>query len=96
MDPRDMATGFVGAVVTTLAIALAPTLPGCSLPEREVYVQEPIPVPPRPDVPTVSAEDLDCLSDDAYRDLAERDAVMEAHIWRLESLLQTTHDGDAE
>ncbi|MCG5538960.1 hypothetical protein [Halorhodospira sp. 9622] len=92
MDPRDLLTAAVGLIVTTLAVALFPTLPGCALPEREVYVQEPVPVPPRPDVPTVAAGELECLSDDAYRALAERDAVLEAHIARLERLIRTTHE----
>ena len=92
MDPRDAANGAVGIVVTVLAIALATTLPGCAMPEREVYVQEPLPLPERPVVPTIPAEALECLDDETYRDLAERDAALEAHIARLEAIIETTHE----
>ena len=92
MDPRDLLTAAAGLIVTALAVALFPALPGCAMPEREVYVQEPLPLPERPVVPTIPAEALECLDDETYRDLAERDAALEAHIARLEAIIETTHE----
>ncbi len=92
IDSRPL---LVGLLVTVLSVALAPTLPGCASTE-EVYVQEPLPLPERPEVPTVPAEELSCLSDDAYADLAERDAALQGHISRLEQIIETTQDDGDE
>jgi hypothetical protein len=59
-----------------------------------VFVQEPLPLPDRPTVPTVSADDLQCLSDDAYESLAVRDQVRVEHIRRLEAIIRTTHPSE--
>ena len=68
-------------------------LAGCAGTDT-VYVQEPLPLPERPSLPTVPAKELSCLSDDAYADIAERDAVLKAHIRRLEAIIETTRDRD--
>jgi len=57
----------------------------------EVFVQEPLPLPDRPTVPTVSADDLQCLSDEAYEALAVRDQIRVEHIRRLEAVILSTH-----
>ncbi|MFP4146575.1 MAG: hypothetical protein ACLFSI_02550 [Halorhodospira sp.] len=92
IDPRPL---IVGILVTVASIALAPTLPGCASTE-EVYVQEPLPLPERPAVPTIPAEALSCLRDDVYADLAERDAALQGHISRLEQIIETTHEAPDE
>lgn len=75
----------------TLILAVA-LLSGCTLiPERTVYLQEPLPVPERPALPTVLADDLACLDAHTYTDLAVRDAVLRAHVERLEAIIETTH-----
>ncbi|WP_220349040.1 hypothetical protein, partial [Alkalilimnicola ehrlichii] len=54
---------------------LALLLSGCALiPERTVYLQEPLPVPERPLLPTWTADDVQCLDTRTYADMAERDA----------------------
>jgi len=74
-------------------LVAAMLLSGCSLiPERTVYVQEPLPVPARPHLPTIPAKALECLSEQTYADLAERDAARRAHIERLEAIIDTTHE----
>lgn len=51
-------------------------------------------MPARPDVPTVKAAELTCLSDAAYEALAVRDQKLLNHIELLEALLRTTHESD--
>ena len=64
---------------------------GCATEIRTVYVQEPLPLPERPEVPTIKGEELMCLSDEAYAKLVERDQVQFEHIKRLEAIILTTH-----
>lgn len=75
-----------------LALASATILSqGCSTTTVPTFVQEPLPIPDRPVLPTVKAEDLACLSDEAYGALVQRDAVLAAHVRRLEAIIKTTH-----
>lgn len=72
--------------------ALGFMLAACSTqPVRTVFVQEPLPLPDRPNVPTIAAAELSCLSDEAYLKLVERDQVQFEHIVRLESIIMSTH-----
>ena len=73
------------ALVTVLTLSA-----GCGT-TKTVYVQEPLPIPDRPNVPTIQAADLSCLSDEAYAKLVERDALQFEHIKRLEAIIMTTH-----
>lgn len=66
-------------------------LAGCATTERVVYVQTELPLPDRPDVPTISPGELSCLSDDAYFKLVERDQMQFEHIKRLEAIIRTTY-----
>jgi len=61
---------------------------GCTHTE---YVQTPLPRPPRPNVPTLSGDQLQCLSDDAYKAIVNRDRAKTEHIERLESVIESTH-----
>lgn len=74
-------------------VSLLAAVAGCTTTE-EVYVQEPLPLPERPEVPTVPADELKCLDADVYADLAERDAALRGHISRLEQIIQATHEAD--
>lgn len=58
----------------------------------EVFISEPLPLPDRPTVPTVSGDDLECISDEAYEALAVRDQIRVEHIRRLEGIILSTHD----
>lgn len=63
---------------------------GCSLlPVR--YVQPELPLPARPTVPTVAEEDLQCLPEGVYSDLAESRAVRVQHVKTLEAIIRSTH-----
>lgn len=75
---------------TLVGSALILLLVGCATTET-IFVQEPLPLPERPILPTVDSEELVCLSDTVYSNLAERDAALRGHIGRLEGIIQTTH-----
>lgn len=64
---------------------------GCATTEP-VFVQEPLPVPDRPSLPTINADSLQCLTDEAYEVLVVRDTMLQEHVKRLESIIQTTHE----
>lgn len=49
-----------------------------------------LPLPPQPDYPTVTASELQCLSDTAYESLVRRDKLKSAHIERLENIIKST------
>lgn len=76
-----------------LSLAVAITLlAGCGTTRTEyVYVTEKIEVPPRPAVPTIQPQALECIPDDAYKALVTRDTLWMEHIKRLEALIRTTH-----
>jgi len=76
-----------------LALAAAIILvAGCATRTETVFVQEPLPIPDRPSVPTIQPDDLQCLSDDAYESLVVRDTMLQEHVRRLEAIIKTTHD----
>ena len=58
---------------------------GCT---RQVeFVPSPLPpCPPMPTLPLIKGVDLATLSDDAYRDLVERELRLKEHIGQLRSL----------
>lgn len=74
----------LGLVAGTILVA------GCQT--TETFVQEPLPLPDTPTLPTTPASALECLTDDAYEALATRDAMLQAHVRRLEAIIRTTHD----
>lgn len=77
-----------------IALAVASAIissQGCSTAPAPRFVQEPLPIPDRPVLPVVKADALACLSDEAYGALVQRDAVLAAHIRRLEAIIKTTH-----
>lgn len=75
-----------------LVLAAAITLnAACSTTTTTEYVQTPLPVPDRPTLPTVVADDLMCLGDEAYEALAVRDTQLQEHVRRLEAIIRTTH-----
>lgn len=68
-----------------LAAVLVFGAAGCA---RQVeFVPSPLPpCPPVPALPVVKGSDLEMLSDDAYRDLVERELRLKEHIGQLRSL----------
>ena len=61
-------------------------LSGCVA--RIDYVPLPAPCPVMPPLPRVSAQELQPLSDDAYRRLVERELRLKEHIGQLRALCE--------
>ena len=77
--------GMIGSMARNL-LALA-LLAGCAAPRIEY---RPIPdglIPEKPALPTVSADELHCLSDDAYTALVERDRLLRDYSGKCRALL---------
>lgn len=78
-----------------LAVAITLTaigsLAGCASQPEVRYVTEPLPLPARPVLPRLSAEDVACLSEDAYRRLVERDMGRRHYAEELEAVIRSTH-----
>ena len=70
------------AALAALFLALA----GCAA--RVEYVPMSVSCPPVPTLPSVSAQELMPLSDDAYRRLVERELRLKEHIGQLRSLCE--------
>lgn len=70
--------------VAALAAILA--LSGCAT--RPVYVYPELPLPPAPQLPTIAAGELACLSDEAYEALAVRDALRRAYADQLRAIIE--------
>jgi hypothetical protein len=58
--------------------------------DKIVYVQIPIKNPQKPDIPKISAEQLQCLSDDTKNLLVKRDSAIKSYIYDLEDTIQST------
>ena len=51
----------------------------------------PLPLPARPDLPTLPPGALDCVGQSDYEALVERDVKQTAHIKKLEAIILSTH-----
>ena len=74
-----------------LALVIAATSSSCAPLERLVFVQEPLPLPDRPELPKIPADELMAISDEAFESLVKRDVLQAQHILRLEAIIKTTH-----
>jgi hypothetical protein len=72
----------------TLIAALA--LSGCAT--RVEYITPQIPIPPPPVLPTVSADELACLPDEAYEALAVRDALRKGYAEQLRDIIRAHNE----
>ena len=70
------------AALAALFLALA----GCAA--RVEYVPMSVSCPPVPPLPSVSAQELQPLSDDTYRRLVERELRLKEHIGQLRALCE--------
>ena len=59
-------------------------LAGCA--SRVEFVPSPAVCPPMPPLPAISAQELQPLTDDAYRKLVERELRLKEHIGQLRAL----------
>lgn len=77
--------------VATILMAIGSGLVGCTSAPEVRYIQEPLALPPRPVLPRLSADDVQCLTDDAYRRLVARDIGRRQYAEQLEAIIQSTH-----
>jgi len=70
---------------------LALILSGCSTTQPVEYVTTPLPLPPRPELPAISGEQLQCLSDETYSAIVKRDRGRREYAETLEAIIQSTH-----
>lgn len=75
------------AVASVIILSLA----GCATKTETVFLQDPLPLPDRPNLPLMPSDEMQCLSDEAYEGLAVRDATLIKHVERLEDIIRTTH-----
>ena len=80
-------TKWMMAALAALFLALA----GCAA--RVEYVPMSAPCPSMPPLPSVSAEELRALTDDAYRKLVERELRLKEYIGQLRALCEEDGDG---
>ncbi|WP_435100813.1 hypothetical protein [Arhodomonas sp. AD133] len=74
--------------ITAMAVCLLAA--GCTTPRVE-HVTTPLPLPPRPALPAVPNEGLECLAPDVYRALVERDRARRDYTEQLEAIIESTH-----
>lgn len=51
----------------------------------------PLPLPARPDLPTLPPGALECVGQSDYEALVERDAKLKAYAQQLEAIIRSTH-----
>ena len=66
-------------------------LAGCA--SRVEFVPSPAVCPPVPPLPSISAQELQTLTDDAYRKLVERELRLKEYIGQLRTLCEEDGDG---
>jgi hypothetical protein len=74
---------FTAAILTAL-------ISGCT--GAPVYVETPLPVPPRPVLPAISEEEVQCLPQPVYAKLVLREMLFRGYIKELEAI-QRAHNG---
>lgn len=77
------------ALLAAIAIILTINGSGCTPEIREVPVR--LELPPRPALPRVRQEELECLSPDVYRRLEERQRLRRQYCEVLEETIKGTH-----
>ena len=80
-------TKWMMAALAALFLALA----GCTT--RVEYVPMSVSCPPVPPLPSISAQELQPLTDDAYRRLVERELRLKEYIGQLRTLCEEDGDG---
>ena len=80
-------TKWMMAALAALFLALA------SCAARVEYVPMSVSCPPVPPLPSISAQELQPLTDDAYRRLVERELRLKEHIGQLRALCEEEGNG---
>jgi len=55
-----------------------------------VYVSAPLPMPQKVDMPGITNADIECVTNNVYRRLAERDYAHKKYEARLEAVIKST------
>lgn len=55
------------------------------------YITQPLMLPERPALPAIKADDLKCLSDEAFASIIRRDRERKEYAETLEAIIQSTH-----
>lgn len=76
------------ALKMATAAILITTFSGC---ETVRYQSTPLPLPPRPILPAIKAAELQCLSNQTYSDIAQRDLLRRQYEQQLELVIKSTH-----
>ncbi len=63
---------------------------GCG--KEMVYKPVALPLPPKPELPAIHSDEINCLSDDTYRKFVDRDLIRKHYEERLELIIKSTHD----
>lgn len=71
------------------AALLALALMGCAQP-KYIFVPVALPLPQRPQVPTVTAKELECLADDVVDRIEARDDIRRESQDELEAIIRST------
>ncbi len=74
-----------------LAIAIILITTGASGCTRIVYQVLPLPIVERPVLPAVSADELECLSNDTYQTLYQRENAILNYAEELDAIIRSTH-----
>lgn len=59
--------------------------------DRVVYVTTPLPQPVRPDLPTWSGKDMECLAPEVKQKIRDRDTKRREYAEQLEVIIHSTH-----
>ena len=73
--------------IKTLIIASAIFLSSCA---TTIATAPQLPIPPRPDFPPIPSHELECLSDQAYKDLVLIVKLWMNHVETLEDIIRST------
>jgi len=76
------------SVMTLIMIGLT----GCPAPLPAQVIQEPLTRPARPVLPAIKSADLQCLSDDTYFRLAQRNRLQRQYAEQLELIIDSTRE----
>lgn len=78
-----------------VALACAAVLAGCAGTRTE-YVTTRLPLPPRPELPSIPGEQLQCLPASTYDAIATKDRLRREYAEQLEAIIRSTHDGGGD
>lgn len=76
------------AIISATAISA-----GCTTTKVE-YQLAPLSLPPRPELPSISAEQLECLGNDTYESLVTRQRLRRQYTEGLELIIKSTWGAD--